>query len=134
MYIFLRWIIIGTLYGAWVLFEAGPPYASRIAAWFAQVQERLSSIPLGFWLLFGTLCFIYGGRHDEEERRQQETERLLKDIAKHTARLDDIYSALQDLNDKAKHTARLDEIYNELQDLNDKEWRCTAPAADRPWR
>jgi hypothetical protein len=110
-----------TLTAVWALYEAGPPYISRIVDWFSQLDERLRSIPPGFWLLCGTiflLWHVYEERQEKVALHQQETQRLLKDIAEHTDAISrTTYETLTALD------RTLDRIYSELQDLNDKKWR-----------
>jgi hypothetical protein len=121
MRLITRMILVIAISAAWALFEAGPPYASRIVAWFSQLDERLSSIPPGFWLLWWTIFVLwhfYEARQDELALRQQETQRLLKDIAEHTDAISrTTFETLTAMD------GTLDRIYGELQDLNNKKWR-----------
>jgi hypothetical protein len=116
-----RTIFVVAVAAAWSLFEAGPPYVSRIVEWFSQQHERLNSIPPGFWLLSVTIFVLwhfYEARQDEVALRQQDTQRLLKEIAEHTEAISrttyDTHAALD---------RSLDRICDALQELNDKTWR-----------
>jgi hypothetical protein len=117
----IKWTIIAAIAATWELLAAGPPYVSRIVAWFSQMDERLSSIPPGFWLLFLAILALwhfYEAKQDDLALRQQETQRLLKEIAEHTERISrttsDTHAALE---------RSLDHICDALQDLHDKTWR-----------
>jgi hypothetical protein len=78
-----RMILILAISAVWSLIEAGPPYVSHVVDWLSQEHERFSSIPLGFWLLWWTIFFLwswYSERGDALEMRQQETQRLLEHL------------------------------------------------------